>query len=96
MEQQKIKSKQTFSKVPTDLQYVESSNFMKEVNTTNFWTSELGTQEGINLPIWTIVCFQQRDRQDPQNLNNNTFYRPPVTPARCIIGTKKLLIPPYD
>ena len=62
---------------------------MKEVNTQNFWTFELGTQEGINVPIWTFVGFQQSDRQHDQNLNNNTFYRPPVTSAQCIIGTEK-------
>ena len=25
---------------------------MKEVNTQHFWTFELGTQEGVNVPIW--------------------------------------------
>ena len=49
----------------------------------------MGTQEGINDPIWIIVGLQQRDRQDSQNLNNDTFYRPPVTSAQCIIGTEK-------
>ena len=62
---------------------------MKEVNTQNLWTFELGRQEGLNVPIWIIVGFQQRDRQDSQNLNNDTFYRPPVTSAQCIIGTEK-------
>ena len=33
--------------------------------------------------------FQQRDRQDSQNLNNDTFYRPPVTSAQSINGTEK-------
>ena len=40
--------------------------FMKEVNTQNFWTFELGTQEGINIPIWIFVAFQQNDRQHDQ------------------------------
>ena len=62
---------------------------MKEVNTQNLWTFELGTQEGINVPIWTFVAFQQNDRQHDQQLNNDTFYRPPVSSARCIIGTEK-------
>ena len=35
----------------TELQYPERSVFMKEVNTQNFWTFALGTQEGINFPI---------------------------------------------
>ena len=62
---------------------------MKEVNTQNLWNIELGTQEGINVPIWVIIGFQQRTRQNSQNENNDTFYRPPVTSAHCIIGTEK-------
>ena len=74
---------------PTQLNYIERSVFMKEVNTQNLWTFELGTQEGINIPIWIFVAFQQNDRQNDQNLNNDTFYRPLVTSAQCIIGTEK-------
>ena len=74
---------------PTQLNYVERSVFMKEVNTQNLWTFELGTQEGINVPIWIFVGFQQSNRQNNQNLINDTFYRPLVTSAQCIIGTEK-------
>ena len=74
---------------PTILHYPERSVFMKEVNTQNLWTFELGTQEGINVPIWIFVAFQQNDRQNNPNLNNDTFYRPLVTSAQCIIGTEK-------
>ena len=74
---------------PTLLHYVERSVFMKEVNTQNLWTFELGTQEGVNVPIWIFVAFQQSDRQNDQNLNNDSFYRPPVSSAQCIIGTEK-------
>ena len=74
---------------PTNLHYPERSVFMKEVNTQNFWTFELGTQEGVNVPIWVFVAFQQQDRQHDQTLNNDTFYRMPVTSAQCIIGTEK-------
>ena len=74
---------------PTQLIYIERSVFMKEVNTQNLWTFELGTQEGINVPIWIFVAFQQNDRENNQNLNNDTFYRPLVTSAQCIIGTEK-------
>ena len=62
---------------------------MKEVNTQKIWTFEPGTQEGINVPIWVFVGFQQMDRLNDQNLNNDTFYRLPVTSAQCIIGTEK-------
>ena len=74
---------------PTLLHYPERSVFMKEVNTQNLWTFELGTQEGINVPIWIFVAFQQNDRQNDQNLNNDTFYKSLVTSAQCIIGTEK-------
>ena len=74
---------------PTLLHYPEKSVLMKEVNIQNLWTFELGTQEGINVPIWIFVAFQQNDRQNDQELNNDTFYRPLVTSAQCIIGTEK-------
>ena len=66
--------KQITDKLPTELRYVERSVFMKEVNTQNLWSFELGTQEGINVPKWMIVGFQQSDRQHDQNLNNDSFY----------------------
>ena len=69
--QQAILSKQILSKPPTELQYVERSVFMKEVNTQTLWTLDLGTQEGINVAINTINGFQGKDRQDSQNLNKN-------------------------
>ena len=89
IQQQSILSKQIINKTPTQIQYPERSVFMKEVNTQNFWTFELGTQEGINIPTWIFVGFQQNDRQHDQNLNNNTFVRLPVTSAQVIIGTER-------
>ena len=74
-------------KTPTSLHYPEGSVFMKEVNTQIFWTFELGTQEGLNVPIWIFVVFQQMDRKNDQNLNNDTFYRMPVTSTQVVIGT---------
>ena len=87
--QQTILSNQIVHRIPKELQYIERSVFMKQVNTQNLWIFELGTQEGINVPIWIIIGFQQKDRQNSQNENNYTFYRPPVTSAECIIGTEK-------
>ena len=62
---------------------------MKEVITGNFWSFELGKQQSIDVLIWIIVGFQQRERQDSLNLGNDTFYRAPITSAHCIIGTEK-------
>ena len=89
MSQQALFSNQIVSRIPTELQYIESSVFMKEVKTQNLWKFELGTQEGINVPIWVIIGLQQQDRQNSQIENNDTFYRPSVTSAQCIIGTEK-------
>ena len=80
---------QIMKKTPTNLHYPERSVFMKEVNTQNLWTFELGTQEGIIVPILIYVGFQQNDRQHDQNLSNDTFVRLPVISAQVIIGTEK-------
>ena len=89
IQQQSILSKQILNKTPTQIQYPERSVFMKEVNTQNVWTFELGTQEGINIPTWIFVAFQQNDRQHDQNLNNDTFNRLPVIFAQVVIGTER-------
>ena len=89
MQQQSILSKQIINETPTGINYPERSVFMKEVNTQNFWTFELGTQEGINIPTWIFVAFQQNDRQHDQNLNNDTFVRIPVISAQVVIGTER-------
>ena len=87
LSQEKKLMDQIVQKMPKELRYIERSVFMKKVNTQNLWTFDLATQEGIIVPIWIIVGFQQSDRQHDQNLNNNTFYRPPVISTQCIIGT---------
>ena len=89
IQQQSTLSKQILSKTPTELRYVERSVFMKEVNNQNLWNFELGSHENMNVPIWINIGFQQRGRQDSQNLNNDTFCRFPVVSAQCIIGTEK-------
>ena len=89
MQQQSILSKQILNKTPTEIIYPEKSVFMKEVNTQSFWAFELGTQEGINIPTWVFVAFQQNDRQHDQNLNNDTFVRLPVISAQVVIGTER-------
>ena len=89
MQQQSIFSKQIINKTPTQIQYPEKSVFMKDVNTQNFRTFELGTQESNNFPTWIFVAFQQNDRQQDQNLNNDTFVRIPVISAQVVIGTER-------
>ena len=89
IQQQSILSKQILNKTPTQIQYPERSVFMKEVNTQNVWTFELGTQEGINVPTWIFVAFQQNDRQHDQNLNNDTFVGLPVISAQVVNGPER-------
>ena len=89
IQQQSILSKQFLSKTPTELKYNERSVFMKEVKNQKLWNFELGSQERMNVPIWVIIGFQQQDRQDSQNLNNDTFCWLPVTSCLCKIGTEK-------
>ena len=89
MQQQSILSKQIINKTPTQIQYPERSVFMKEVNTQSFWSFELGAQEGINIPSFIFVAFQQNDRQHDQKLNNDTFVRLPVISAQVVIGTER-------
>ena len=90
IEPQGILSKHILSKTPTELRYVERPVFMKEVNNENLWNFEMGIQESINCPIWTIIGFQHKNLQDSQNLNNDTFCRLPVTSAaQCIIETEE-------
>ena len=61
---------------------------MKEAKNQNLWNFELLSQESMIVPLLIIVGFQQRDRQDSQNLKNNTFCRLPVTSAQCMIGNE--------
>ena len=63
LSQEKILMSQIVNKKPTELRNVEKSVFMKEFNTQNLWIFELGTREGINVPLRITVGFQQSERQ---------------------------------
>ena len=78
---QGILSENTLSKTTTVIRYHETSVFMKEVNNQNLWNFELGSPESMNVPLWRIVRFQHRGRQDSQGLNTVTFCSLPVTSA---------------
>ena len=47
-----------------EFRYIERSVFTKEVNHPNLWDFELGSQENMNVPMYLIIGFQQRDRQN--------------------------------
>ena len=89
--QQNILVNQIIERMAKELQYKERSVFMKELNTQNIWSFELGTQEGINIPIWLYIVLQQSDWQHDQNLYNHTFVGLQVISAQVVIGTGKIL-----
>ena len=89
IQQQSILFSQIIGKTPTELRYVERSVFMKELNNQNLWNFELGSQESMNVSIWIFIGFEQRDRQDSQNLNNDSFCRLTVVSAQGVIGREK-------
>ena len=78
-------------KTATNLHYPERSVFLKEAITQKFWSFEMGTLEGINVPIWIYVVFQQMNRQNDRHLNNDTFVRLSVISAQVVIGTERYL-----
>ena len=61
---------------------MERSVLIKEVNTQDSWNFEIGTQNSVNVPIWIIVGFKEKDRQNSQIFNNFAFYRSPIKSAR--------------
>ena len=62
---------------------------MKQVINQSQRIFELRSQESMNVPLWKIIGFQERDRQDSQNLNNDNFCWLLGTSAQCILSTEK-------
>ena len=87
--QQFVLSKQTLSKTPTELRFIEKSVLMTEAINENLRNFELVTHENLNTPVWKINGFQQRNRQDSQNLYKDSFNRQLATSAECIRCTEK-------
>ena len=78
----------TVSKAATELSVNKRSSFMKDVTTENFWTFELAVGDGIDIPIYVVVGFMQRDQFNQQHQNNDTFKRPSGVNAQFIIGSE--------
>ena len=76
-------------KTPTKIRFIERSVFMKDLNNENLWKFKLGSQESMIVPMWIIKGFQHRDRQELQNLNDDTFCRLLVVSSQFLIGTEK-------
>ena len=60
--QQGILSNQYLDKTPTELRYIEKSVFMKEVINQNLWNFAFNSQKFMDIPIWIVVGFRQKDR----------------------------------
>ena len=87
---QKLMSSNFAFKTPTELSYIKRSSYMKDVTTENNWTFEFGVGDGIDITIYVIVGFMQGDQFNQQHQNNDTFYRPSVVNAQCLIGSEKV------
>ena len=64
------------------------SSYMKNVTTGINWASELGVGGVIDIPIYVIVGFVQRDQFNQQHQNNDTFNRPSAVNAQCFVGSE--------
>ena len=51
---------------------------MKDVTTESNWTFELGVGDGIDILIYVIVGFMQRDQFNQQHQNNDLFHKPSI------------------
>ena len=87
---QKLMLGHIVTKTPTDLTHITRSSYMKDVTAENNWFLELGVGNGIDIPIYIVVGFMQRDQFNQQHQNIDTFYRPSVVNAQCIIGSEKI------
>ena len=74
---------------PTELHYIERVVFRKDVNNNNNWTFELGNSNNESCPIFVIVGFQARKKNDSQIHNNATFDNFPISNAVCKTGSEK-------
>ena len=77
------------SKTPTELSYINGSSFMKDLNTEYIWTFEPAVGDGIDIPIYVIAGFMQRDHLNRQHQNIDVFYRRSVVKAQSIFGSEK-------
>ena len=89
MDKKTIISKLISDKTSTEFQFLERFLFMNDVHVQNLWILERGNQKGVNVRFWTIVGFHQRDSQNSENINSDTFGRVSATSAECRIGAEK-------
>ena len=77
------------SQAATELSYTKRLSYMKDVTTEKTWSFELAVGDGIGIPIYVLVGFMQTDLFNQQHPNSDTFYRPTIVNAQCLIGSGK-------
>ena len=76
------------SETATESSYINGSSYMKDVTTENSWTFELSVGDGIDIPIYVIVGFMQRDHFNRKHQKNVAFYGPSVVISQIISGSE--------
>ena len=74
----------------TELSYNKKSPDTEEVTIQSNLTIELGSQSGIDVNIYVIIGLEQGNCFTQQQRNNDSFYRPTVVNAQCIIDSEKI------
>ena len=77
------------SRAAMESSYSPKSSYMKDVTTENNWTFDVGVGDGIDIPIYVTVGFMQGDQFNQQHQSNDTFYRPSIVKAKCVVGSGK-------
>ena len=76
------------SRAATELTYIKRSSYTNNVTTEDNWTFELVVRSNIDVSIFVLGDFMRRDQFNQQQRNNDTFYRPTVVNAQCIVGSE--------
>ena len=59
---QKLMLGHIVSKTPTELSFIERSSYMKNKTTENDWTFEPGVGDGVDIPVYVLAGFLQKDQ----------------------------------
>ena len=71
------------------ISYFQKSVCSKVERQQSEWNFDIGLGEELDLPIYVLVGFPQRNRLNNQLLENDSSYRPTNKIAHCFIETVK-------